>query len=56
MRQGIESILSPKQQRRHLPSLLYKSFLYAVVLDRPYDSDWPLEGDGWDFAIDRAVT
>ena len=27
VRQGIEPILFPKQQRRPLPSLLYKSFL-----------------------------
>ena len=27
-RQGIEAILSPKKQRRPLPSLLYKSFFY----------------------------
>ena len=26
---SIEEILSPKQQRRPLPSLLYKSFLYG---------------------------
>ena len=30
-RQGIESILSTKQQRRPLPSLLYKSFFYALT-------------------------
>ena len=28
--QGIESILSPKQQRRPLPAVLYLSFFYAV--------------------------
>ena len=27
---GIEVILSSKQQRRHLPSLLYKSFFYDL--------------------------
>ena len=30
--QGIESILSPKQQRRHLPFLLYLSFFYSICL------------------------
>ena len=30
-RQGIESILFPKQQRRPQPSLLYKSFFYAYT-------------------------
>ena len=28
-RQGIEAILSPKKQRRPLPSLLYKSFFFV---------------------------
>ena len=31
VRQGIESILSPKQQRRPLPSLLSLSFFYALL-------------------------
>ena len=34
VRQGIESILSPKQQRRPLPSLLSLSFFYAFYVGR----------------------
>ena len=37
MWQGTESILSPKQQRRPLPSLLYLSLFYGCPLDS--DSD-----------------
>ena len=31
-RHGIEAILSPKQQRRSLPSLLYKSVFYCMCI------------------------
>ena len=35
MRQGIEQILSPKQQRRLLPFILYLSFFYSMHSDMP---------------------
>ena len=64
MRQGIESILFPKQQRRTLPSLLYKSFFYvysdltllshAKISESPHKTnsvchDWRRYNDVYEF-------
>ena len=40
-RQGIENILSSKQQRRPLPCLLYKSFFYGLDCVKLYcEQEW----------------
>ena len=56
-RQGIETTLSSKQQRRPLPSLLYKSFFflnYPVVAKENWTDLWRVLGVGGAVLADAA--